>query len=174
MRVERFSHLVDGNDRRCLLDGRKEMGRPGTIEDVKKKIHARARKMLLHGIGNFVWASGSGGGKVGGSRKKFSGGERRAEGRVRLFRARGTAELKEVASGSATQGLWRRNGKVRSQVSGVDRSRFPGRTVLKLWEEEDEEGKPAIERRREHTAFGFDLGEREEQVVSYSSELSEN
>ena len=29
------------------------------IEDVKKKIHARARKVLWHGIGNFVWASGS-------------------------------------------------------------------------------------------------------------------
>ena len=33
----------------------------------------------------------------------------------------------EVASGSATQGLWLRNGKVGSQVSDIDRSRFPGR-----------------------------------------------
>ena len=65
---------------------------------------------------------------------KFSGGERRAEGRVRLLRERGTAELREVASGSATQGLWLRNGKVRSQVSGVDRSRLPGRkTVREIW-----------------------------------------
>ena len=48
------------------------MRRPGEIEDVKKKIHARARKVLLYGIGNFVWASGSGRGEVGGSRKKFS------------------------------------------------------------------------------------------------------
>ena len=53
---------------------------------------------------------------------KFSEGERRAKGRVRLLRARGTAELREVASGSATQGLWLRNGKVGSQVSGIDRS----------------------------------------------------
>ena len=52
------------------------------------------------------------GGKVRGSRKKFSEREWRAEGRVRLHRARGTVELREVASGSATQGLWLRNGKV--------------------------------------------------------------
>ena len=45
-RVERLSHLVDGNNRRRLPDGRKGMRRPGEIEDVKKKIHARARKML--------------------------------------------------------------------------------------------------------------------------------
>ena len=36
---------------------------------------------------------------------KFSGGERRAKGRVRLLGALGSAELREVASGSATQGL---------------------------------------------------------------------
>ena len=45
-RVERFSHLVNGNNRRCLPNGRKETKSPGEIEDVKKKIHARARKML--------------------------------------------------------------------------------------------------------------------------------
>ena len=44
----------------------------------------------------------------------------------------GGAELSEVASGSATQGLWLRNGKVRSQVSGIGRSRFPGRRTV--WE----------------------------------------
>ena len=44
----------------------------------------------------------------------------------------GSVELREVASDSATQGLWLRNGKVRSQVSGIDQSRFPGRT--KVWE----------------------------------------
>ena len=98
------------------------MQSPGMIEDVKKKIHARVRKMLQHKIGNFVWTSGSGGGKVGGSRKKFIGRERRAKERVRLLRARGSAELREVACGSATQGFWLRNGKVRSQVRGIDRS----------------------------------------------------
>ena len=104
---------------------------------------------------------------------KFSGGERRAKGRVRLHRARGSAELSEVAFGCTMQGLWLRNGKVRSQVSGVDRSRFPGRrTVGKLGEEEDEEGEPAIERRRECTDLGLDLGEREEQVVCHASVLA--
>ena len=68
--------------------------------------------------------------KVGGSRKKFNGRERRAKGRVRLHRARGSAELSEVASGSATQSLGLRNRKVRSQVSGIDRSRFPGRRTV--------------------------------------------
>ena len=56
---------------------------------------------------------------------KFSGGERRAKGPVRLHRARGSEELKKVACGSAMQGLWLRNGRVRSQGSGIDRSRFP-------------------------------------------------
>ena len=55
--------------------------------------------MLWHGIGNFVWANGSGGGKAGGSRMKFSESERRAKGRVRLHGARGSGELREVASG---------------------------------------------------------------------------
>ena len=49
---------------------------------------------------------------------------------MRLLRARGSAELRKVASGSATQSLWLRNGKVRSQVSGIDRSRFPGRETF--------------------------------------------
>ena len=53
-----------------------------------------------------MWASGDGWGKIGGSRKKFSGRERITKRRVRLHRARGSAELSEVASGSATQSLW--------------------------------------------------------------------
>ena len=89
---------------------------------------------------------------------------------MRLLRARGTAELSEVASGSATQSLWLRNRKVRSQVSGIDQSRFSGRgTVGKLGQEEDE---PAIERRRKYTVFGLDLVEREEQVVCHASALA--
>ena len=43
--------------------------------------------------------------EVGGSCKKFSGGERRAKRRVRLHRACGSAEFREVASGSATHSL---------------------------------------------------------------------
>ena len=78
-------------------------------------------------------ASGNGRGKVRGSRKKFSRVEGRAKGRMRLFRARGMAELKKVASSFATQGLWLRNKKVESQVSGEHRSRFPGRrTVVEI------------------------------------------
>ena len=89
---------------------------------------------------------------------------------MRLHRAHGSAELREVASGSATQGLWLRNGKVRRQISGIARSRFPGRrTVGKLGEEE---GEPAIERRRECTDLWLDLGEREEQVVCHASALA--
>ena len=38
-KVNRLSHLVNGNNRRCLPDGRKGMQSPGEIEDVKK-IHA--------------------------------------------------------------------------------------------------------------------------------------
>ena len=77
-----------------------------------------------------MWASGGGEGKVGGSCKKFSESERRAKGRVRLHRARGSAELRMVASGSATQSLWLRNGKEGSQESGIDQSRFSGRRAV--------------------------------------------
>ena len=42
-RVQRLSRLMNGNNRRCLSDGRKEIWRPGKIEDVKKT-HARARR----------------------------------------------------------------------------------------------------------------------------------
>ena len=106
------------------------MHSPGKIKNVKKKIHARAKRVLLHGIGNFVWASGSEREKIGGSRKKFSDGEGRAEGRVRFRRKHGSAELGDVACGSATQGLWLRDRKVRSQVVGENRSRFPGKRTV--------------------------------------------
>ena len=45
-RVERLSIFVDGNNIRCLPDGRKSMRRPEEIEQLKKKIYARAKKML--------------------------------------------------------------------------------------------------------------------------------
>ena len=61
---------------------------------------------------------------------KFSRREGRAKGRVRLHKACGLTELREVASGSATQGLWLRNRKVGSQVSGINQSRFPGRKAV--------------------------------------------
>ena len=41
-----LSHLVDGNNGRCLPDGRKKRQTPEKIENLKKKIHARASKVL--------------------------------------------------------------------------------------------------------------------------------
>ena len=46
------------------------------------------------------------------------------------------------------------------------RTKWPDR------QRKDEEGDPAIERRREYTVFGFDSGEREEQVVCHASALA--
>ena len=90
---------------------------------------------------------------------------------MRLLRARGSAELREVASGSATQGLWLRNEKVRSQVSGVDRSRLPGRRTV--WEIRGggRRGRKASDRANEYTVFGLDLVEKE-QVVCHASALA--
>ena len=45
-RVERLSHLIDGNNGKNLLDGRKGMQKPGMIKNVKMKIHARATKVF--------------------------------------------------------------------------------------------------------------------------------
>ena len=42
----------------------------------------------------------------------------------------------------------------------------------KLEEEEDEEEEPEIEWKREYAVFGFDLGQREEQVVWHASALA--
>ena len=42
----------------------------------------------------------------------------------------------------------------------------------KLEEEEDKEDEPAIERRKECTDFGLDLGEREKRVVCHASVLA--
>ena len=50
---------------------------------------------------------------------------------MRLLRAHGLAELRKVVSGPATQGIWLEYRKVRSQVSGIDRSRFPGRGTVR-------------------------------------------
>ena len=60
---------------------------------------------------------------------------------------------------------------MRSQVSGINRSRFPGRRTVRKVRGEDE-GEPAIERRKECTDLGLDLGERKEQVVCHASALA--
>ena len=83
---------------------------------------------------------------------------------MRLHRACGSAELIEVGAE-----------KWKSEISGKRHrpKRFPGkRTVGEVGEEEDEEDEPAIERRRECTNLGLDLGEREEQVVCHASALA--
>ena len=104
-----------------MEDGRKGMQMPREIENMKKKIHAKARKMLQHGIGNFVWTSGSGRREVCGSRKKFA--EKRESKRTsETPQSRGSAELGKVVTGSATQGLCLKDREVRSQVIGEDRN----------------------------------------------------
>ena len=109
-------------------------------------------------------------GKFGGSRKKFRGGERRAEGRVRLLRTLGSAELRKIASGSATQDL----SLTEKRKSEISVRRHRPKPIP--WEKSSwgnyEEGDPAIERRREYTDLGFDLGEREEQDVCHASALA--
>ena len=89
---------------------------------------------------------------------------------MRFLRARGPVELRKVASGSATQGLWLRNGKVESQLSGIDQSRHPGRRTVGEIRRGKEE--PAIEWKRECTDLGLELGEKEEQVVCHASALA--
>ena len=69
--MKRFSHLVDGNNRERLPDGRKGMHKVEKNKDVKK-VYARARKVLQRGVGNSVWAVGVDSGEVGGSGKKFT------------------------------------------------------------------------------------------------------
>ena len=56
-----FPHLMGGNDRTCLLDGRKGMQRPGKIKKCEEENPCQSEKDALNGISNFVWASGSGG-----------------------------------------------------------------------------------------------------------------
>ena len=70
---------MNGNNRRCRPHGRKGIQRPRKIENISGKIHATARKVLYHGIGNFDWASGSGRGEVSGSRKKIQWGRRESK-----------------------------------------------------------------------------------------------
>ena len=57
-------------------------------------------------------------------------GVEKAERRMRFLRARGLAELGQVASDSATQVLWLENRKVGSQVVGEYQSRLPERGTV--------------------------------------------
>ena len=92
---------------------------------------------------------------------------------MRLHRERGSAELRKVASGSATQGLGLKNRKEGFQVSGIDQSQFPGRRAVgELGEKEDKKEEQAKEQRRDYPDLRLDLGEREEQVVCHASALA--
>ena len=75
------------------------MRNPGEIEDVKKKVHARARKVLQHGIGNFVWASGIGRREVGGRSRNSAGekGEQKDKGESSGHEARRNLERYPLA-----------------------------------------------------------------------------
>ena len=65
---------------------------------------------------------------------------------MRLFRAHGSVELGQVASGSATQGLWLGNRKVGSQVIGKDEAdSLEEERLGNLGGKKDEEEKPVIE-----------------------------
>ena len=81
IRVERFSHFADGNNRYGLQ-------RPEKIKEVKK-IRARARQMLQHGVNDSVWTSGSR--EVGGSCKKFTGGAQKEDEFIK-YRRHGEAQ----------------------------------------------------------------------------------
>ena len=99
-------------------------------------------------IGDFVWASGDGREKVCGTREKFRGKEGGARREIRFLRVRGSAELEQVVSNSATQGLWLRNKKIGSQVVGEDQSRLLAKKQLgELENKEDEKEEPARERK---------------------------
>ena len=92
---------------------------------------------------------------------------------MKLFKARGSAELKKVTSGSAMQGLWLGDRKVESQEIGKGRSRLPRRgAVGEVKMKEDEEEEPATEQRSNYTDFGLDLGERKEEVACHASALA--
>ena len=64
---------------------------------------------------------------------------------MRLLWARGSAELGQIASGSAKQDLWLGVGKVGSQVIGEDQCRLPGRGATEKIRKE------VAERRKENT-----------------------
>ena len=95
---------------------------------MKEKIDAKARKLFQYGLSDSNWAGGSGIERVGSSHEKFSGDERRAERRMRLFGAESPVEFRKAASGS--ERLWLRDRKARSQVVDINRWCPPGRGAV--------------------------------------------
>ena len=104
--------------------------------------------------------------------ENFSVGERGAEREMRLQKACGSAELGQVASGSATQGLWLGNKKARSQVVGENRSRLPRReTVGEVRNGERLGSRTTTELTRKYTDLRSGLGEKDEHVAYHVSAL---
>ena len=107
------------------------MRRPGEIENVKKKIHVRARKMLrLMKLATLSGPVAVDEERLEAAAKNSVGEKEEQKGQLRLLRACSSAELGKVASGSATQSLWLKDKKVGSQVIGNDRSRLPWRGTV--------------------------------------------
>ena len=103
-----------------LLDGRKEMQRPGKIEVVKKKIHSREKKVFQYGIGNYVSAGSGEREVIGGSPKKFTGNEKTSERKIKL-----------LETGSSTELLQRNNVvDVKSKVIFASLLKIEGRRTL--------------------------------------------
>ena len=73
--------------------------------------------------------------------------------------------FREVASGSAAQGLWLRNEKVGSQVSGIDQRRFPGRRTVRKFRREGRRGRRASNRAKERV-YRFRVRLRSERRAS--------
>ena len=96
-------------------------------------------------VGDFVWTDGSGRDDVDSSHRKYTGSRRRTEREMRLLKERVPAHLRQVASGSATLGLWLRYRNKRSLVDRMDRCRVPGRKNLENLHEEEKEPKPATD-----------------------------
>ena len=87
-------------------------------------------------VGQWQWTR-----KGCGSHEKFNGGKGGVKRRMRFIRVDGLAELGQVASGSATQGLWY-SAKTEADPLGVEQ-------LGKFGEEKDEEKESATERRGE-------------------------
>ena len=88
---------------------------------------------------------------------------------MKLLRARCSAKLEQVASGSATQGNWPGNRKVRSQIVSEDHRRFPWRRIVgkvrrgRLKQKNSDRTKDRTHR------FSVDLRERDGHVVCHAS-----
>ena len=144
------------------------MQRPENIENVKKRI--RSEWGLQYEVENFVWARSRGRNEVGSSHEKFSKGEPIAERGMRFFRAQGSLKLRQVASGSATQNLWLRDRKVRSQVVVINLCRFPEEKHLEKGGKK--KNTTITEWRIEQTELGSDLDKKDKPVWSHALALA--